>query len=61
MVYWRTEEAEEHKSRTVTDRKADLTDLLKYTNYSFEVFASTIKGGGPSSDVFIVRTDEDSK
>ncbi|XP_068677575.1 receptor-type tyrosine-protein phosphatase delta-like isoform X2 [Montipora foliosa] len=59
VVYWRTGEAEEKKSRTVTDRKADLTDLLKYTDYSFEVFASTIKGGGPSSPKDTVRTDED--
>ena len=34
---------------------------MMYTHYSFEVFASTIKGGGPSSDVVTVRTDEDSK
>ncbi|XP_068728210.1 receptor-type tyrosine-protein phosphatase delta-like [Montipora capricornis] len=59
VVYWRTEEAEEHKRRTVTKRKADLTDLMMYTHYSFEVFASTIKGGGPSSPNVTVRTDED--
>jgi len=38
-----------------------LTNLKEYVNYSIAVFASTVKGDGPSSDSIIVRTDQDGK
>jgi len=30
-------------------------------NYNITVFASTVKGDGPASDLIVVRTDQDSK
>jgi len=39
----------------------ELTNLKEYVNYNISVFASTIKGGGPTSEPIIVRTDQDSK
>ena len=42
-------------------RQIELKNLKKYVNYNITVFASTVKGHGPASDVIVVRTDEDSK
>ena len=42
-------------------RNASLTTLIKFTNYSITVFASTAKGGGNRSEPIIVITDEDSE
>ena len=42
-------------------RNASLTTLIKFTNYSITVFASTTKGGGNRSEPIIVITDEDSE
>jgi len=39
----------------------ELTNLKEYVNYNITVFASTVKGDGPSSDPIVVRTDQDSK
>ena len=44
------------------DRQKELTGLKEYVNYNITVFASTVKGDGPTSDpVIVVRTDQDSK
>ena len=40
---------------------ATLTGLNEYTNYSIEVFASTVKGEGNVSKPIVVITDEDGK
>ena len=42
-------------------REKNITGLKEYVEYNITVFASTAKGDGPSSPVFVVRTDEDSK
>ena len=42
------------------DRQANLTGLKEYVEYTILVFASTVKGRGPPS-VLYVRTDQDSK
>ena len=42
------------------DRQADLTGLKEFVNYTISVFASTVKGIGPPSEL-VVRTDQDSK
>ena len=41
--------------------QATLTGLKKYTNYSIDVLASTLKGNGNSSEPIIVITGEDSR
>ena len=43
------------------DHQTSLTGLREYVNYSITVFASTVKGRGPTSDPIIVITDQDSK
>ena len=44
------------------DRQKNLTNLEEYVNYNIAVFASTVKGNGPSSDpVIVVRTDQGRK
>ena len=42
-------------------RQTELTNLKEYVNYNITVFASTVKGAGPASDLIVVRTDQDSK
>jgi len=42
-------------------RQTELTSLKEYVNYNITVFASTVKGDGPASDLIVVRTDQDSK
>ena len=42
-------------------RQFNLTDLVKYTNYSIQVLAATLIGEGPPSIAIVRRTDEDSK
>ena len=39
----------------------ELTNLIKYTEYSIQVLAATRKGKGPESNPIVTRTDEDSK
>ena len=43
------------------DRQTNLTGLREYVNYSVTVFASTVKGDGPTSNPILVITDQDSK
>ena len=42
-------------------RQTELTNLKEYVNYNITVFASTVKGDGPSSNPIVVTTDQDSK
>ena len=42
------------------DRQANLTGLKEYVEYTILVFASTVKGRGPPSGLY-VRTDQDGK
>ena len=42
-------------------RQTELTNLKEYVYYNITVFASTVKGDGPASVPFVVRTDQDSK
>ena len=42
-------------------RKIELTQLKKYTEYSIQVLAATIKGDGLRSVAITVSTDQDSK
>ena len=63
VFYWKTDggsQEEEEKEKT-KNRKVKLIGLQKYTNYTIEVLASTIKGDGPRSDPTFVRTDQDSE
>ena len=39
----------------------ELTNLVKYTEYSIQVLAATRIGKGPASTAIVTRTDEDSK
>ena len=39
----------------------ELTNLVKYTEYSIQVLAATRIGKGPESNPIVTRTDEDSK
>ena len=39
----------------------EITGLREYVEYNITVFASTVKGDGPHSNVTVVRTDQDSK
>ena len=44
------------------DLQKELKYLKEFVNYNITVFASTVKGDGPASDlVIVVRTDPDSK
>ena len=42
-------------------RQMELTNLKEYVNYKITVFASTVRGNGPSSHPIDVTTDQDSK
>ena len=44
-----------------SDRQKEITGLKEYVDYSVTVFASTVKGRGPSSIPVLVKTDQDSK
>ena len=43
------------------DRQKVLRSLKEWVNYNITVFASTVKGHGPASDVIVFRTHQDSK
>lgn len=62
VFYWKTDERSQgEKNKSVLENQVQLSDLGKYTKYSIEVRASTIKGGGPRSNVITVRTNQDSE
>ena len=44
-----------------SDRQKEITGLKEYVDYNITVFASTVKGRGPSSTPALVKTDQDSK
>ena len=44
---------------TVASRNVSFMGLEKYTNYSIQVSAFTIKGEGSQSEPIVVKTDED--
>ena len=41
--------------------QTQLTNLKEFVKYNITVFASTVKGDGPSSNPIVVTTDQDSK
>ena len=43
------------------NRSLDLSGLKKFVKYNITVFATTVKGDGPTSGVIVVSTDQDSK
>ena len=62
VSYWVTEEdAQEAKSVASSIPEVELKNLVKYTYYNISVSAATVKGYGPASIPYKVRTDEDSK
>lgn len=62
VFYWKTDEGSQgEKSTSVHENQVQLSGLGKYTKYSIEVRASTIKGGGPRSNLTTVRTNQDSE
>ena len=55
---------ENHNDSVTVDyraRQVNLTGLREFVYYAISVFASTVKGNGPSSDPKHVATDQDSK
>ena len=56
-----TENDNGNVSAGANDRQTELTGLKEFVNYTITVFASTVKGDGPTSDAIVVRTDQDSK
>ena len=61
VSYWVTEGDGRRESVTSSIREVELKKLVKYTYYNISVSARTIKGYGPASNPYEVRTDEDSK
>ncbi|XP_044163802.1 receptor-type tyrosine-protein phosphatase delta-like isoform X2 [Acropora millepora] len=59
VFYWKTDGGGEGKEDKTENRKVELIGLQKYTDYTIQVLASTIKGDGPRSRPTIVRTDQD--
>ncbi len=49
------------RTMNVTERRANLTDLEEFVNYTISVRAYTREGAGPYSDEMTVMTPEDSK
>ena len=41
--------------------ETELTNLKRYTAYSIQVLAATVKGDGPRSETITVWTDQDGK
>ena len=63
-VIWKREPGVYQKKRVVVNApklQFELTNLVKYTNYSIQVLAATEIGKGPESNPIVTRTDEDSK
>ena len=60
MLLWRTNESEHILHNvTVVSRNISFMGLEKYTNYSIQVSAFTVKGEGNLSEPIVVITDED--
>ena len=57
---WRTNQSEQIlQNVTVASRNVSFMGLEKYTNYSIQVSAFTVKGEGNKSQPIVVITDED--
>ena len=57
---WRTNQSEQIlQNVTVASRNVSFMGLEKYTNYSIQVSAFTVKGEGNKSEPIVVITDED--
>ena len=60
MLLWRTNQSEQIlQNVTVASRNVSFMGLEKYTNYSIQVSAFTVKGEGNQSEPIVVITDED--
>ena len=60
MLLWRTNQSEQIlQNVTVASRNVSFMGLEKYTNYSIQVSAFTVKGEGNISEPIVVITDED--
>ena len=60
MLLWRTNQSEQTlQNVTVASRNVSFMGLEKYTNYSIQVSAFTVKGEGNKSEPIVVITDED--
>ena len=60
VLLWRTNQSEQIlQNVTVASRNVSFMGLEKYTNYSIQVSAFTIKGEGTKSEPIVVITDED--
>ena len=60
VLLWRTNQSEQIlQNVTVASRNVSFMALEKYTNYSIQVSAFTIKGEGTLSEPIVVITDED--
>lgn len=64
VLTWRTNQSAD-VLRNVTllapSRAIDFSGLEKYTNYTIQVLAFTVKGEGNKSEPIVVITDEDGK
>ena len=61
---WRTNQSKEilkNVTVLVPSRNISFTRLEKYTNYTIQILAFTVKGDGNRSEPTVVITDEDSK
>lgn len=61
---WRTNQSEDilkNVTLLVPSRNISFTRLEKYTNYTIQVLAFTVKGEGEKSKPKVIITDEDSK
>ena len=62
IIYKETEGAADTEKRVnSTARRIELQELMKYTAYSIQVLAATLKGDGPRSKNITVWTDQDGK
>ena len=62
-VIWKRVQGESPQETDVdaSRQQFELTNLVKYTEYSIQVLAATRIGKGPESNPIVTRTDEDSK
>ena len=62
VIWKRVEKEQGSEHRVVASvQQYELTNLIKYTEYSIQVLAATRIGKGPESNPIVTRTDEDSK
>ena len=63
IEYWPVHDVNDTKNTTVEPwkTKIEITNLMKFTNYSLTFAAMTSKGVGNWSEITVMQTDEDSK